>query len=261
MPIHVDHHHIDRNPGPIEAVDQLFDFTVAVSPVAAVPVAEGKAGRNRLGTEHLRRIMQRIGIGVSISEQIEILPFPRFARRHPFAVAVDPFDRHVAAVVDDAPAGTRKKSLAELQLLTPLLRGTPVEDLLVAVTAIQRPAGAEQIAVIGRIGSPDDLFSVEFKRDVQVFRRELLPVRQQFNRHRIGRDDLLPVAAGGFELHPPEITVEHRKGFAVLKLSVRTPFEPDHSIGQQGDAHIRSTHYILRRGGSRPERGLFQHHG
>ena len=261
MPVHVDHHHVDRNSGPVEAVDQLFNFTIAVSPVAAVPVSEGKTGRNRLGTEHLRRIMQRIDIGVPVSEQIEILTLTRFARRHPLAIAVDPFDRDVPAVVDNAPAGARKKSLAELQLLTPLLRSIPVEDFLVAVATVQRPAGAEQVAVIGRIRSPDDLFPVEFKRDVQVCRGKSLPVRQQFDRQGIGGDNQLSVLPGSLEVDPPEVAVEHREGFPVFKFSVGAPFKPNHPAGQKRDTHIRSDHNIFRSGRCRPECGLFQHHG
>ena len=105
MPVHVNDRDRKRNPFLLKAFHKLFIFRLIIPVITAPPVAEHKAGQQRLLSAQMIESLQAIEISVSVSPEIEIDGFP--AARRDRTVRQD---RHGTGIVHHGKPGFRHQS-------------------------------------------------------------------------------------------------------------------------------------------------------
>src|ERR1700722_3973844 len=149
----------------LELLQQLFEFLIAVRPVARPPGAEGKSWRQRDLARDLSEVMKGAFVIVSVAEEIPVLPLARRTQHHPGPGAlltraeaeVGRIEERARAVVHECPAVARYQ--AGLQFHSP-------------AGSIQRTSCAQQIAGVFHPRFPYDFFPVEAERNSKVGRGE-----------------------------------------------------------------------------------------
>src|SRR5271163_1139536 len=88
VPIHVNHQHIERHSVLAEALDDVVEFLIAVSPIARPPRAKGEARRQRDASRNQDVVAQGLLVVVAVAEEIPVLPLARRAWHDPWPRAV-----------------------------------------------------------------------------------------------------------------------------------------------------------------------------
>src|SRR5580698_1108606 len=122
MPVDVDHQDIQGNFMRLELLNQLFEFLIAVRPIARPPGAESKPWRQRDLACDPGEVMQGAFVIVAVTEEIPVLPIARRTEYYPGPRAlltrakaeVRRIEERASAVVHECPAVTRYQ--AGLQL-------------------------------------------------------------------------------------------------------------------------------------------------
>ncbi len=166
MPVNVDHQHVQGNFMRLELLQQLFEFLVAVGPVARPPGAEGKSWRQRDLACDPSEVMKGAFVIVPVTEEIPVLPLPCGTQHHPGPRAlltrtkaeVGRIKERARAVVHKCPAATRDQ--AGLQFHS-------------ASGSIKRTRGAQKIAGVFGPRFPYNFFPVKAERNRKVVGGEL----------------------------------------------------------------------------------------
>src|SRR5579863_1136310 len=153
MPVDVHHQYAQRDVMRAELLKQLFEFLVAVRPVAGPPGTEGKSWRQRDLAGDPSEVMKGTFVIVPVAEEIPVLPLARGTQHHPGPRAlltptkaeVVRIEERACTVVHERPAVTRYQP--GLQFHSP-------------AGGIQRTSGAQQIAGVLRPRFPYDFFPV-----------------------------------------------------------------------------------------------------
>src|ERR1700689_2873889 len=82
MPVDVHHQHAQRSVMHAELLKQLFEFLIAVRPVARPPGAESKSWRQRDLACDPSEVMKGAFVIVPVSEEIPVLPLARRPQHH-----------------------------------------------------------------------------------------------------------------------------------------------------------------------------------
>ena len=152
MPIHINCQYIDWQLYTVELRNQLLQLFVSVSPIAAVPIAQRIAWRNRLTTENHRDFFQRSFVCQTISQQIQILSSSRFSRSDPQCFGIgEEIQRNVRGIVIHSPARSGEQSLTQSdRSIIFVFNPSPVgrTDFPISACFVQRSTGTQKIALI-----------------------------------------------------------------------------------------------------------------
>src|SRR5438270_8157392 len=91
VPVHVDDQHIEWNVILAESAHQVFEFLIAVCPIARPPRAKGKSRRQRNTSGNSREVCKRVFVVVAVAEEIPVLAISSRALHHPGPRTVFPF--------------------------------------------------------------------------------------------------------------------------------------------------------------------------
>src|ERR1700728_1655833 len=102
----------------LELLKQLFEFLIAVGPVARPPGAEGKSWRQRDLACDPCEVMKGAFVIVPVAEEIPVLPLASGTQHHPGPCAlltggkteVGRIEERAGAVVHECPAVTRDQA-------------------------------------------------------------------------------------------------------------------------------------------------------
>src|ERR1700728_2273249 len=142
----------------LELLQQLFEFLIAVGPVARPPGAEGKSWRQRDLACDPGEVAKGAFVIVPVAKEIPVLPLTRGTQHHPRPCAlltrkkaeIGRIEERARAVIYECPAAARDQ--AGLQFHS-------------TAGSIKRTGGAQQIAGIFGPRFPYDFFPVQAERN------------------------------------------------------------------------------------------------
>ena len=226
MPVHVNDRDRKRNPFLLKAFHKLFIFRLIIPVITAPPVAEHKAGQQRLLSAQMIESLQAIEISVSVSPEIEIDGFP--AARRDRTVRQD---RHGTGIVHHGKPGFRHQSGFQRDGSVRRIKGTGC---------------AAQVTQFVPI-TPQPLRRTAARHaDHQAARRKLLFI--VMNLHR-SRKDVDPVfVSGNMIVRCLKVTIQNLLRRPVLELAVFTVFKADQRFREDADAVVLSGNHRFRVG-------------
>ena len=214
MPVHVNDRDRERNPFLLKPFHQLFIFRLIIAVITAPPVAEYKAGQQRLLSAQMIERLQAIKISVSVSPEIEIDGFP--AARRDRTVRQD---RHGTGIVHHGKPGFRHQSGFQRDGSVRRIKGTGC---------------AAQVTQFVPI-TPQPLRRTAARHaDHQAARRKLLFI--VMNLHRFRKDVDAVFVSGNMIVRGRKITVQDLLRRPVLEQAAFTVLKAYQCLREDTDA-------------------------
>ena len=233
MTVHVDDHHVHRNPPLAHFAAQVEHLLISVDPVTAPPIAQRVLGRQGDFPGHLHEIAQRGRIIVPIGEDVPVEPVALGTLGNPvLPIGIDFFEQVPLAFVHDGPAVARQDAVLELRLA--------LGEFLKAQAAVQGARGALEVAAVGESRMPDNGLPVQFEADLQVARIEAAAFVGELN--FVGLDDQGSARMRHRIAGHAEPAVNDGQRGTVFKTAVLGPFHPDQPVGQNGKTGVSLRH-------------------
>ncbi len=219
VPLHVDDEHVDGIPDGLHLVDERAHFFVGIEPVAAPPVAERPARRQRDPPRDLDVVSEAALVVVAVGEDREVAvcagrtlralddPLPPVACRL--------LEERRLRVVHDRHAATRKEALLHLR-----------KDVVKSRLAVEGSHRAQKVLPV--FGERRD--AVHDK--ICFIERAARPLK----RHAAGLDHEPAAALLPGEVHRRHLAVGEGKRGAVFEHAVGAPFATHHSVGERREA-------------------------
>ena len=168
VPVHVDHHHIQRRVILPEVVHQLVELLVGIRPVPRPPHSEREPRRQRNPPRHAHKIAQRLFVIVSVAEKVPVgVRAGLLIRRplhHPRPLALFSLKKPKVRRIEQRPRRVVHQHPSRA-------RHQPLPDRLLGLRSprrIQCPRRPMQILGIGVARMPHHLLAVNGERDREI---------------------------------------------------------------------------------------------